>query len=211
MMFTLTDRDHELNSALCQKVRLFSLQQIAMTWWNGETANARRRLRQLAHAGLIQRIEVAARTLPSLTQPVVVWRPGMEPPDCDAASYKLQRRWQSLPVRPCTAFIASESAARLYGARNRGDLRHPLQATHDLGVAQVFLQLRATARPWAEAWRGEDFLAETRRGEKCPDAFIVNDENQIVCVIEFGGQYHAERIREFHDDCCHRNLLYQLW
>jgi hypothetical protein len=211
MIMPLTLRDHELNIALSQKVRLLGLQQIATNWWNGETANARRRLKQLVSAGLLHRVEVAARTLPSLSQPVVIWRPGMEPPDYDAVSYKLQRRWQSLPVRPCTAFVASDHAARLYGGKNRGDLKHPLQATHDLGVAQVFLQLRATARPWAEAWRGEDLLADTRRGEKCPDAFIVNDQGQIVCVIEFGGQYNAERICDFHDDCSRRALIYQIW
>ena len=211
MMLTLSERDHDMLLALCQRVRLFNLRQIASHWWGGETANTRRRLKQLADSGLIERIEVSARTLPELTQPVIAWRPDIDVPNFDAASYQLQRRWQSLPVRSCTAFIATERAAGLYGGRGRGELKHQLQATHDLGVAQVWLQLSQTAPQWAAAWRGEDLFSDTRRGEKCPDAMIVNDNGQVVCVIEFGGQYHAERLRAFHEDCAGRGLPYQVW
>jgi hypothetical protein len=80
-----------------------------------------------------------------------------------------------------------------------------------LGVAQVWLTLHEQARDWAEAWRSEDLLAPTRRGEKCPDAFIVNQAEDVCCVIEFGGAYSAARVREFHDDCAERSLPYQLW
>src|SRR5262245_43687409 len=104
MILTLTQRDEEMILALCQRVRLFNLRQVAEHWWRSETANARRRLKQLVEAGLIHRIEVGARTLPELTQPVLTWRPGSDSPDFDAAAYQLQRRWQSLPVRTCTAF-----------------------------------------------------------------------------------------------------------
>jgi hypothetical protein len=211
MILTLSPRDHELLLALAQRVRLFTLRQIALHWWAGETPNARRRLKQLAHAGWIERIEVSARTLPELRQPHVVWRPGMDLPNFDAVSYQLQCRWQSLPVRTCTAVIATSRTAGVYGGKNRGELKHPLQATHDLGVSEVWLQLRRTAVHWANAWCGEDLLAHSRRGEKCPDAFIVNDDRQVLCVIEFGGQYQAQRLREFHQDCVERGLPYQVW
>ena len=107
--------------------------------------------------------------------------------------------------------LATERLAQHYGGRRSGELKHPLQATHDLGVAQIWLQLQATATAWADAWRGEDILAHTRRGEKCPDAFIVNEQQEVFCVIEFGGAYSAQRVREFHEDCVERNLPYQLW
>jgi hypothetical protein len=211
MILTLSGRDHELLLALAQRVRLFTLRQVALHWWAGEAPNARRRLKQLVQAGLIERIEVNARTLPELTQPLIVWRPAMDQLDFNAVSYQLQRRWQSLPVRSCTAFIATSRTAAVYGGKNRGELKRPLQATHDLGVSEVWLQLRRTAVHWANAWCGEDLLAHTRRGEKCPDAFIVNDDRQVLCVIEFGGQYQAERLREFHLDCAERGLPYQVW
>ena len=49
--FHLTNRDPEILQALVQKVRLFSHRQIADHWWNGELANARRRLKRLANSG----------------------------------------------------------------------------------------------------------------------------------------------------------------
>ncbi len=60
------------------------------------------------------------------------------------------------------------------------------------------------------AWRGEDLMAHTRLGQKLPDAFIVDDQEQVIWVIEFGGGYDAERVEAFHQDCVSRNLPYQL-
>ena len=48
----ITNRDREILQALVQKVRLFSQRQIADHWWDGELANARRRLKRLAHREL---------------------------------------------------------------------------------------------------------------------------------------------------------------
>jgi len=47
--------------------------------------------------------------------------------------------------------------------------------------------------------------------ESLPDAFIVDDEDVVLWVIEFGGGYDTERVQEFHLDCVSRNLPYQLW
>lgn len=210
-VLSLTERDHELLQALVQKVRLFSLRQLALNWWDGQLANARRRLKQLAAQGLVNRIEVTARTLPSIRQPIIVWHPADVAPNFDSASYQFQKRWDSSAARPCTAFVATERLSRIFGGQRRGDLKHPLQATHDLGVAEVWLHLCRTAPACAGAWRNEDILAHTRRGEKCPDAFIMNDHNEVVSVIEFGGAYSAERVRAFHDDCAERGLPYQMW
>jgi len=63
----------------------------------------------------------------------------------------------------------------------------------------------------AAAWRGEDLMADTRRGEKLPDAFIVNARGEVSSVVEFGGAYDAERICAFHEDCVNRTLPYELW
>ena len=54
-------------------------------------------------------------------------------------------------------------------------------------------------------------MAHTRRGEKLPDAFIVDSTQQVTGVIEFGGSYDAQRVTEFHEDCVSRSLPYQLW
>lgn len=214
---SLTDRDEEFHQSLVQKVRLFNLRQIADQWFGGDLANTRRRLKQHVAADLIQRVEVQAKPLPELLQPVVTWRAGDDVPDYAAVAYQLQSRWKSSPVRPCSAFIATERLSQLYGGRNRGELKHPLQATHDLGVAQIWLHLHTHYPEWAKAWRGEDLLAHTRRGEKVPDAFIVNAAEEVCCVIEFGGAYSTQRVREFCEDCMQRDvagqrgLPFQLW
>ena len=205
-----TDRDRELLQALLVKVRLFSLRQIATAWWEGEIANARRRLRQLADTDLATRVTVPARPLPSLERPVAIWRPGQQPPRFGQISYELKNRW-TRPVRQCAAWIATPRAANLLGGVGRNQPKNVSQSSHDLGVAAVWLRLRDASPAWAEAWQGEDLWAETRRGQKLPDAFIVGPDGNPVAVIEFGGSYDATRVEAFHNDCAGRGLPYQIW
>lgn len=208
---TLTDRDEELLKALVLKVRLFSLRQIASQWWNGELANTRRRLRQLIQVDLLLPVQVLARPILHLDGPIINWKPGDSTPDFGQVAYVCQSRIRHIPVRTTGAFLASERTARLFGGRCRGNLAHPAQATHDLGVAAVWLHLAAHSQKQATAWVGEDLLAQTRSGQKCPDAFIVDDTNAVESVIEFGGDYDRDRIQCFHDDCESRVLPYQIW
>ncbi len=206
----MTPRDKFLLAALVLKVRLFSLRQIAEQWWNGDLANTRRRLKHLAGNELIQQITVPVRTLPPVETPVFAWQPEQTPPDPSAVSYRLQVRWKGRAVRPVTAVVATAKAAQLFGGNGGGELKQPTQATHDLGVAAVWLRLLETNPNLANAWQGEDQLAHTRVGEILPDAFIV-DNGEITEVIEFGGAYNAERVEEFHLDCASRDLPYQIW
>ena len=55
-----TKRDLEILLALVQKVRIFSLRQVALCWWANEIANARRRLKMLAETGFLQQTTVSA-------------------------------------------------------------------------------------------------------------------------------------------------------
>lgn len=207
----LTHRDRAILQALVQKVRLFSLRQIADHWWCGELSNTRRRLKRLAGCNMVVRITVQARPVPSLESPLVNWQPGDPAPDFGQVAYRCQARWRLRPTRSCTAWLATDVASQAFGGVGCGELRHPTQATHDLGVAEVWLRLNEIAPQWAAAWRGEDLLAHTRRGEKLPDAFIVDDSDQVIWLIEFGGGYDAQRIEAFHQDCADRGLPYQLW
>lgn len=207
----LTDRDTEIVQCLVQKVRLVSQRQLAHHWWEGDLANMRRRMNQLVDCDLVARVSVQARAIPELNQPLASWQQGDSVPDFGQVAFRCQDRWRQRALRPCTTWIATEKAAQLYGGMRRGELKQPTQATHDLGVAAVWLRLRSVAPEWAEAWRSEDLLAHTRRGEKLPDAFIVGTDEQVLWVIEFGGGYNAERVAAFHQDCAQRGLPYQLW
>ncbi len=207
----LTPRDLAVVQALVQKVRLFSQRQIVDHWWNGEQANSRRRLKRLADRNLLQRTFVTARPTPAFESPLITWRPGDAAPDFGKIAYRCQARWRSRPPRQCVVWLATKVASQAFGGTARGKLKHSMQATHDLGVAAVWLRLHQVAPQWAAAWRSEDLLANTRVGQKLPDAFIVDDSEQVIWVIEFGGGYDAARVKAFHQDCESRNLPYQLW
>ena len=207
----LTPRDRAIMQALVQKVRLFSQRQIVDHWWNGELANSRRRLKRLADRNLLQRTFVMARPVPAFESPLITWRPGDAAPDFGKIAYRCQARWRFRPARQCVVWLATEVASQAFGGTARGELKHPTQATHDLSVAAVWLRLHQVAPKWAAAWQSEDLFADTRKGQKLPDAFIVDDAEQVIWVIEFGGGYDAERVKAFHQDCVSRNLPYQLW
>ncbi len=207
----LTDRDRDYLDTLTRKVRLLSLRQTADHYYDGERANARRRLRQLVAAGLLVRATVIARPLPVLLTPVVAWRPGDATPDAGVVSNRLKARWRNRPARECRVVLATAHAARLTGGRASGQLARETQATHDLGVAAVYLHFHRTDARRAEAWRGEDLIAASRRGQKCPDAFLVDATGEVQAVVEFGGAYDPDRVRAFHLDCADRGLPYEVW
>ena len=165
----------------------------------------------IVDADLLKRITVHARSLPAIDRPVVRWQPTQAAPAVGQVSQALQARWQRRAVRAQTAYIATARASQIFGGKTRGELKNPLQATHDLGVAAVWLHFDAHKPELADAWQGEDLMAHTRRGEKCPDAFIVDEAGEVMCVVEFGGAYDAERVRAFHHDCASRGLAYQIW
>jgi len=204
-------RDEEILRTLTTKVRLFSLRQIANLWWNGDLANTRRRLRQLTEAELLLSAKVLARPILELNGPIVDWRPGNLNPDFGKIANICQSRIRRIPVRTTGVFIATARTARLFGGRCRGELTHPAQATHDLGVAAVWIHFSVNGPEIAASWVGEDILSVTRAGQKCPDAFILGGDGSVTSVVEFGGDYDRNRIQAFHDDCLHRILPYQLW
>lgn len=210
----LVERDDDILRTLALRLRLLALDQVARTWWRpGERGlvNARRRLAMLAEAGLLRKLRLQVRPLPALDAPAVVWRPSDPEPDFDAIAWRLQSRWRE-PPRTTTVYIATRRGANQYGGRQRGELRREFQATHDLGVAAVYLRLRASSQTEAKDWIGEDLLAPHRRGAKLPDAVLAErPEAAPRMVLEFGGAYDAGRVRRFHEGCVLEQWPYQLW
>jgi len=211
---TLTPRDDDILTTLALRVRMLSLAQVAQGWWMptpAGQANARRRLAVLSDTGLLRSARVHARPLPELAYPVLAWSPGQGDPDFDAVSWSLQSRWTK-PPRRIVVYFATRRGANQYGGRLRGQIKQELQVTHDLGVAQVYLKLRATKPEAALQWTGEDALRPTRKRQKIPDALLRPcTPNAPPLIIEFGGAYDARRVRSFHRDCLQRKLPYQLW
>ena len=209
----LTGREREIVSALASKIRMLAFEQIVRGWWpdskSGPT-NARRRLSELLEARLLTRERVLARPMLPLEKPVFKWKPGKEAPAFGELSWTLQKRWAE-PAREVTVYLATRRAASIFGGRADGKIKNPSQTTHDIHLGALYLKLVREAPTLAAGWIGEDILAPTREHQKLPDAILHDGEGRPRLVIEFGGSYPTERVRDFHEDCAARGLPYELW
>lgn len=212
---TVTPRVHEALVALTHKVRFLSLDQVARAWWNDTSTGrteARRALRRIEEQGLLAHRTISAHPELLIAAPVYRWEPGDPTPDPNRAAYALRSRWTK-PIQDTLVFVASKRAAERFGGVG-GRIKLPLQATHDLHVATVYLHYRCTMPAAAEQWCSEEILARRSRprpGEKLPDAVLCNALGEPFFVVEFGGSYGADRVAKLHRYCEERGLAYELW
>lgn len=210
----LTRRDEEILSCLCTRVRLFTASQVARYWWRDSKhhlSNARRRLNKLAAHELVKEHSVLAAPLPELSAPVFAWMPGDQTPDFGTYSWSLKSRWKLGP-KTTRVYTATAASCRLFGGSSRDELKASFQATHDLGVSQMYLQLLEAQPALAAQWIGEDMLAPYRIGQKLPDAVLAKSPDaRPSLVLEFGGSYDKRRLAAFHSDCQERGLKYEVW
>jgi len=204
-----TDRDVTVLRALSLQVRLFGQRQLADALWAGDIANARRRLRRFVEMGLLQRNVVMARPLPELLSPVCAWQPGMETPNVSQIAFHLQSRWRYQALRSTVVFLPTEITVNHFGGRHKAVMS--TQVSHDLGVAEVWLWFCCNHSSYSKAWRGENLISDSEPGQSLPDAILVDSNDEPAMLIEFGGDYEANRIAAFHDDAVLRGLPYQIW
>lgn len=214
MNVQLTMRDLEILHALTHCVRVLSVDQIRRGWWSSTTEDStavRDRLRLLARSGWISRASILTQPLPKMDEPLAVWWPGQVSPPFDAIAWTTKKRWRA-PARSTPVVLASDKAARRFFGRQARGLRQAFQATHDLGLSEVYLHFRKARTSLLPLWRGERQIASLRRRRKVPDAVIADASlwpPQVV--IEFAGMYSAERMRNFHSFCVRESLPYELW
>lgn len=211
----LTERSRFILLALSTKVRFFTLDQIADSWWS--TSNSGRRAARTTMTRLAAQGLLAGRQLPAhpelpLDSPVHEWEPGAPAPDFGALAYRLQARWtQSLTT--LTIYHATRKTASRFGGYG-GDMKFPLQATHDLHVSRIYLRLLKDAPDAAQEWVSEETLSRTlrpKRGDKLPDAALVHPDGGMRLVIEFGGAYDRARVEKLHRYCACQGVPYHLW
>lgn len=207
-----TLRDLQILEALTVKVRMLTIEQIAETWWppgRYQVTNARRRMVRLVRAKLVLRYRINIHPRIPLNAPVAEWKPGDDSPEFAAVSTMLKNRW-TLPAEPTSVFLASKRSANLFGTY-AGPLKDPVQATHDVHLSDIYLWYQQH-KPWfCDSWIGEDALKKAGTGVKDPDAFLVRPDGEVSRVIDFGGKYSADRVKEFHGHCAARSLPYELW
>ena len=210
----LTSRDAEILQALTEHVRVFSLPQIARTWWatskNG-IENAGDRLKILAAADLVEVHRAPAHPEIELREPVIDWTPGDPEPDFGPCSYKLQTRWKQHPVM--TACVsATRTAMNRFGGHG-GRPPRQIERTHGIHLAAVYLLYRNRSPEVVSGWVFEERLKQERRREKferLPDVVLRPDGGRER-VIEFGGAYAKRKLAGFHAFCARKFWPYEIW
>ncbi|TWU58962.1 hypothetical protein Poly51_17430 [Rubripirellula tenax] len=146
-----------------------------------------------------------------MDHPVASWKPKTPAPDFGAVAWKLQSRWTAGVVKT-PVYTATSKSSKMFGGRGGKRLKLSFHATHDLGVSQMFLNLRRNDADKAATWIGEDDLAPFRYRQKLPDAVLAKAPDQRPrLVLEFGGSYDKQRVEAFHRDCQKRHLPYEIW
>lgn len=151
MMAVLTHRDLDILETLTRRLRLLAIAQVQRVWWPTHMSCrvARRRMRQLAVAGLVCRTIVNAHPLLPVEGPLGVWQPGDgEPEDREPNAHRISRqdrdRWRQ-SSGPIEVFTATRRTANLFGS-TAGRLPPMLHRDHDLLLAQVFTFYRTFDR-----------------------------------------------------------------
>ena len=207
-----TERDIDIVRTLAVKVRVLTLDQVAMGWWESTkraTFHARRRLAKLVSANLLQRYRINVHPLLDATEPLYSWSPSSEAPDAAALSERAQSRWTE-PATPTNVYTASPLAANLFASYARRLLR-PSEWDHDLLLAQVYVHYVKTDPNLARHWSGEDTRVKAGHRIKDPDVFVYDDDDRICLVVESAGRYTVTQIAAFHEHCVKYDLPYELW
>lgn len=172
-----------------------------------DSDSAVRLLRQLTRAGLIHREQIDVGVF-DLHEPICVWSPGCRPPNLGSVAWRLFVRAQQVHRRRMMVNWATLAAASLMGGVC-GRLRQPLQTEHDLGTTAM--HLASLQRDADLIWYGEDIIRRrfADRVKKIPDAVLVDRSENIVKVMEFGGQYSRRRLTQFQR--CWRTTHWEIW
>ena len=207
----LRKRDLEILAVLTTKVRFLSLRQIAETHFANDIANSIRRLDYLEERGILVSYRLNTRTPPPIDSPLVVWTPGQDQPNFTRLAYQLTKRWlrQGTRIRMC--YFAGTKFEAITGVRCQSKPVHPLQASHDLGLAGLYLHFRCVRPNEAICWLGEHARSPVELKNQQPDAVLLDSMKEPVKAIEYGGLYNAKRLERFHRWCQQRSLPYEIW
>jgi hypothetical protein len=186
----LTPRDRDVLYTLTHKVRCLSLSQAARVWWSDSKQPVReagRRLRAIGEGGLLDVFDALARPDLELSEPVIVWEPGYEPPDFAALCYRLKARWNGSPARRTRMLVATKKATKFLGGHG-GRRPRTTEVTHDLHLASVYCRMLLAGDRRAKKWvsEAELYARGWGRGQKLPDALIQGRRGKHT-VIELAG------------------------
>lgn len=199
-----TQTEFDIVQTLTNRIRLCAASQTIRIW-----QDAPAKLQRLVNAGIIEQYTINTHPLLNPTVPLVAWLPGKPEPDFKTISMAARTRWKSAAVST-EVFAASRQAANLFGSDSHG--MPPIEhRDHDLLLADVYTFYREQRPEVAARWIGEDFFPKAGFQIKDPDAFLMDDDGKLRCVIESAGRYSTQQVASFHDYCVVHDLPYELW
>lgn len=170
---------------------------------------AERAVRRLEAAELLSRHVVLAAPVPVMREPVCVGGPGQPAPCPKLVSRMLQRRHNADPV-PTVVFAATAKACRVFGAPPH-EFIESTKVNHDLCLSEVYVLALRTRPDVARRWAGETLFASLLKGEKLPDALILDDAGRPELIVEGGGGYGPDHVAAFLASAAERKLKFELW
>ena len=207
----LRDRDQEILHILTKKVPFLSLRQIADAFFASDMANAVRRLETLEENGLLVSYRLNTRTSPEIGAPLAIWNPGQDQPKTTRIAFQLAKRWLRQGTRMRLCYFAGKKFEAVTGIPCRAKPIHLTQASHDLGLAAVYLYFRSERPADAANWIGEKAYNCFEENSQRPDAVLMDASANPMKVIEYGGIYNAKRLDRFQRWCQRRSLPYEIW
>ena len=171
----------------------------AQSYWQVSPIAATRRLQKLERKGLLKSRNVLASTPPPIREPLCVCKPWEEIPHCGQVSYQARRRWKTRPVVVNRVYYATDLGRGLLG---RPPVKPPkdIQATHDLGLSDVYLAYRQRwPKLTAKCWLNESEYAHHRgRCEKVEDAMLCRN-HEVLLMVDYAGAYRPDRVKALLD------------
>lgn len=213
----LTAGDMLVLNMLLWHVRVARMGELVRAYRTTTVTNAsaaRRRVRELVAAGLIQYAKVLCRPVLRLERPLYCWSPVGGPPAFDRSSelaWRLEKRWSDVALKPACVYFAGKKAINLFGGVATGSVKSYLQLSHDCQVSWVYCRYLESDPDLAATWVSEDAATEHVYRQRRPDAVLHDSMNRPVLAVEIGGFYGPEKLVALMRDLERRQLALELW
>lgn len=206
-----TKRDLDILLTLTSKVPVSSLSQLASVFFPSKQPDlkaARDVLKRMVRFGFLHRSHLPCQPIIDVAKPIFAWKPGGPAPNTGNLAHRLKVRWTCALV-PTEVYFATRRSHALFGGSKK-KLR-PIQVSHDLQVAAVYYHFLTNDPERASAWHLEVPFKLDENFVKIPDAFIKGTRSEDSVLIEIGGRYSSDRLREFHQFATILNHKYEIW
>jgi hypothetical protein len=207
----LNARDRQIIEDLSWKVRYFTIAQIGEHFFFGCRQSASRRIRSLIDAKLLRASMIVCQEPPAILSPLCSSTPLYDEPDYDKLVSTLHARFKSRRMVSQWVISSSTWADKTFAGicRQRSCPHH--QVGHDLGVSESLLFYKQHHPEYYHNWNGEDTIDDEEFFDILPDAVTRRSQGVATHVVEFGGDYHRNRLIKLHETCAEKGVTYDLF